>query len=170
MSNKKNENRYYSNNLLLITNMLIIGFFGGAITSFLGLVAHYFHFIDFSPKFILTSWSNQSWIKAWQGSLMTIILFGILSIVVAFLYYLFLKKMKSMVVYMLFGVVCWLVILVAFKPMFKDLPSLAKMSSDSIITSICLSILYGVFIGYSISYDYHEYVREEELVESDSSS
>ena len=99
------------------------------------------------------------------------ILFGILSIVVAFLYYWLLKKIKSMVAYMLFGVVWWLILLIAINPMFKDLPTLAKMSSDSIITSICIFVLYGVFIGYSISYDYQEYLREEEgLVESESSS
>ena len=58
MSNNKKENRYY-NNSLVITNMLTVGFFGGVIASLLGLVAHYFNFMDFSPKFILTSWSKQ---------------------------------------------------------------------------------------------------------------
>ncbi len=170
MSTKKKENRYHSKSTL-INNILTIGFVGGVLASFFGMTAHYLNFMDFSPKFILTSWSNQSWIKAWQGFLITMILFGILSIVVAFLYYWLLKKINSMVAYMLFGVVWWLILLIAINPMFKDLPTLAKMSSDSIITSICIFVLYGVFIGYSISYDYQEYLREEEgLVESESSS
>ena len=170
MSTKKKENRYHSKSTL-ISNILTIGFVGGVLASFFGMTAHYLNFMDFSPKFILTSWSNQSWIKAWQGFLITMILFGILSIVVAFLYYWLLKKINSMVAYMLFGVVWWLILLIAINPMFKDLPTLAKMSSDSIITSICIFVLYGVFIGYSISYDYQEYLREEEgLVESESSS
>ena len=170
MSNKKKENRYHSKSML-ISNMLTVGFFGGAIASLLGIIAHYFNFMEFSPTFILTSWSNQSWIKAWQGWFVTIILFGILSVVVAFLYYLLLKQTKSMVANMVFGVVCWLIFLLAFKPMFHDLPSLSKMSSDSIITSICIFVLYGVFIGYSISFDYQEYLREEEgPVKSESSS
>ena len=76
-----------------------------------------------------------------------------------------------MIAYILFGVVCWLILLLVFSPMFKDLPALTKMSSNSIITSICIFILYGVFIGYSISFDYQEYIREEEgQVESESSS
>ncbi len=170
MSNKKKDNRYHSKSML-ITNTLTIGFFGGAIASFLGLIAHYMNFMEFSPKFILTSWSNQSWIKAWQGWLVTIILFGILSVLVAFLYYLLLKQTKGMVAYIVFGVVCWLIFLLAFNPIFNDLPPLSKMSSDSIITSICIFILYGVFIGYSISFDYQEYLREEEgPVTSESSS
>ena len=170
MSTNKKENRYHSKSTL-INNILTIGFVGGVLASFFGMTAHYLNFIDFSPKFILTSWSNQSWIKAWQGFLITMILFGILSIVVAFLYYWLLKKINNMVAYMLFGVVWWLILLIAINPMFKDLPTLAKMSSDSIITSMCIFVLYGVFIGYSISYDYQEYLREEAgLVESESSS
>lgn len=169
MTNNKENNRYHSKSML-ISNTLIIGLVGGALGSFLGMVAYYFNFMDFSPKFILTSWSNQGWVKAWQGFLLTLILFGIISIVIAFLYYFLLKKVKSMVAFMLFGVVCWLLFILAFSPVFRDLPSLAKMSGDSIITSICLFILYGVFIGYSISYDYHEYIREEEGVETESSS
>jgi Conserved membrane protein YqhR len=159
MTNKLEQNKYYSKSTL-ITNVVIIGFFGGVIASFLGLVVHYLNFMDFTPKFILTSWSNQPWIKAWQGALMTLLLFGILSIVVAFLYYALLRKMKSIISYILFGIVCWLVFLFMFKPMFNDLPALSKMSSDSIITSICLFALYGVFIGYSISFDYQEYSKE----------
>ena len=108
MSNKKKENRYHSKSTL-ITNIVNNRFFWRGIASFLGIIAHYLNFMDFSPKFILTSWSNQSWIKAWQGFLMTMILFGILSVVVAFLYYWLLKKIKSMVAYMFFGVVCWLI-------------------------------------------------------------
>jgi hypothetical protein len=170
MSKKKEQDRYYSESSL-ITNVLKIGFFGGAIASLLGIVAHYFHFMDYSPKFILSSWSNQSWIKAWQGSLMTILLFGLLSIVVAFVYYAFFKKMKSMYAFMIFGIVCWGVLHFAFKPMFRDLTPISRMSSNSIITSICLFVLYGVFIGYSISFDHQEFSREQEIqAESDSSN
>ena len=58
MSTKKEKNRYYSKSILII-NTITIGFVGGVLASFLGIVAHYFNFMDFSPKFILTSWSNQ---------------------------------------------------------------------------------------------------------------
>ncbi len=170
MSTEKEKNRYYSQSTLLV-NTLVVGFVGGVLASFLGIVAHYFHVMDFSPKFILTSWSNQAWVKEWQGFLITILLFGILSIVIAFLYYFLLKKMKSMIAYILFGIICWLLFLLIFSPMFKDLPGLTKMSANSIITSLCIFVLYGVFIGYSISFDYKEFIREEEgQIESETSS
>jgi len=158
MSN--NKNRYYSKGTL-ITNVWIIGLVGGMLASFLGIVSHYFHFMEFSPNFILTSWSNRDWVKAWQGSLVTILLFGIISIIIAFIYYALFKKMKNMIAYILFGILWWVILLFVFGPIFNDLPSVAKMSSDSIVTSICIFALYGVFIGYSISFDYQEYMYEQ---------
>jgi len=158
MSN--NKNRYYSKGTL-ITNVWIIGLVGGMLASFLGIIAHFFHFMEFSPNFILTSWSNQDWVKAWQGSLVTILLFGIISIIIAFIYYALFKKMKNMIAYILFGILWWVILLFVFGPIFNDLPSVAKMSSDSIVTSICIFALYGVFIGYSISFDYQEYMYEQ---------
>jgi hypothetical protein len=170
MSTEKENNRYYSKGTVLV-NTLIIGFVGGVLASFLGIVAHYFHVMEFSPKFILTSWSNQAWIKGWLGFFITLLIFGILSIVVAFLYYLLLRKISNMIAYILFGIVCWVLFLLILNPMFKDLPAFAKMSATSIITSICLFALYGVFIGYSISFDYQEFMREEDgHVESEASS
>ena len=167
--NKKKQNNYY-NKSVLITNVLWIGFFGGVFASLFGIIAYYFRFMDFSPKFILTSWSNLAWINAWQGALITILLFGIFSIVWAFIYYMLLKKLKSMIAYILFGIVCWGFLLFVFNPMFSDLPALSKMSTNSIITSICIFTIYGVFVGYSISFDYQEYVREQEDVETEPSS
>ncbi|USK58771.1 YqhR family membrane protein [Peribacillus asahii] len=158
MSN--NKNRYYSKGTL-ITNVWIIGLVGGMLASFLGIIAHFFHFMEFSPNFILTSWSNQDWVKAWQGSLVTILLFGIISIIIAFIYYALFKKMKNMIAYILFGILWWVILLFVFGPIFNDLPSVAKMSSDSIVTSICIFALYGAFIGYSISFDYQEYMHEQ---------
>ncbi|MFP3489296.1 YqhR family membrane protein, partial [Staphylococcus sp. SIMBA_130] len=41
-------------------------------------------------------------------------------------------------------------------PMFIDLPTITKLDRNTVITTICLYLLYGVFIGYSISFEYHE--------------
>ncbi|NCT37527.1 hypothetical protein GTW56_15030 [Bacillus sp. EB93] len=67
----------------------------GALASFIGILAHYVNFMDFSPKFILTSWSNMTWIDHWLGTVMTMIIFGILSVGIAFIYYSLFKRMKS---------------------------------------------------------------------------
>ena len=160
MSSDLNENQR-ENKSPLIANVLAIGFTGGVLGSFAGIAAHFFKFMSFSPKFILTSWSDMAWVDRWLGTLMTMIIFGLLSIVWAFIYYSILKKLKGIFPGILFGIAIWLLLVFVFKPMFSDFPTLAKMSSDTIVTSICILVLYGLFVGYSISYDHEEYMRQE---------
>ncbi|MCK1991470.1 YqhR family membrane protein [Peribacillus muralis] len=161
MSANEHGQNQQENQSVLIYNALIIGFVGGAAASLAGMIAHYVNFMDFSPRFILTSWSNMKWIDHWLGVLMTVILFGILSVVIALLYYALFKRVKSMFSGIIFGVVCWALLIFVLKPMFSDLPAFSKMSTNTIITSVCIFILYGLFLGYSISYDHQEYIREK---------
>ncbi|AMM93822.1 hypothetical protein UP17_16170 [Peribacillus simplex] len=153
-----------------IYNVLAIGFVGGGVASLIGIIAHYVNFMGFSPKFILTSWSNMAWIDHWLGTVMTILLFGILSVGIAFIYYSLFKRMKSIFSGIFFGVVCWVLLVFVLKPMFADLPTISKMSSNTIITSVCIFILYGLFVGYSISYDHQEYLRQKNKAEKQSES
>ncbi|MGE7764559.1 YqhR family membrane protein [Peribacillus sp. NPDC096540] len=168
-SNEKGQNQP-ENEILLINNVLAIGFVGGLIASFAGIIAHYVNFMEFSPKFILTSWSNMAWIDRWLGTMMTMLVFGILSVGIALIYYGLFRKMKSTLTGVFFGAVCWVMLIFVLKPMFSDLPTFSKMSSNSILTSICISILYGLFIGYSISYDHQEYIRQKRGAENQSRS
>ncbi|MGE7601259.1 YqhR family membrane protein [Peribacillus sp. NPDC097675] len=170
MSSNENENTLQEDKRLLFANVFAIGFFGGIFASLAGIVAHYFKFMEFSPKFILTSWSDMTWIDRWQGMVMTVLVFGILSIGIAFIYYGLLKKMKSIFAGIIYGLFCWVILVFALKPMFSDLPTFSKMTSNSIITSVCIFILYGLFIGYSISYDHHEYLRQKEIAQNQSGS
>ncbi|MFB7642305.1 YqhR family membrane protein [Peribacillus butanolivorans] len=157
-SNEKGQNQQ-ENRIMLINNVFAIGFVGGLLASFAGIIAHYFNFMEFSSKFILTSWSNMTWIDRWLGTVMTMLVFGILSMGIALIYYGLFRKMKSILSGVFFGAVCWALLIFVLKPMFSDLPSFSEMSSKSIITSICIFILYGLFVGYSISYDHQEYIR-----------
>ncbi|MFF2456567.1 YqhR family membrane protein [Peribacillus simplex] len=170
MSSNENGQIQQGYQSMLIYNVLAVGFVGGALASFIGICAHYFNFMDFSPKFILTSWSNMTWINQWLGTVMTIILFGILSVGIAFLYYSLFKRMKSTFTGIILGVVCWALLVFVLKPMFVDLPTFSKMSVNTVITSVCIFIIYGLFIGFSISYDHQEYMRQKNKAEKQSES
>ncbi|MGE7759294.1 YqhR family membrane protein [Peribacillus sp. NPDC097895] len=161
MSSNENGQNQLENQNVLIYDALAIGFVGGAAASLAGIIAHYVNFMEFSPKFILTSWSNMTWIDHWLGTVMTILVFGLISVGIALIYYSLFKRMKSIFSGIFFGVVCWLLLIFVLKPMFSDLPTVSKMSSNTIITSICIFILYGLFVGYSISYDHQEYIRQK---------
>ncbi|MFD0048427.1 YqhR family membrane protein [Actinomycetes bacterium NPDC127524] len=139
-----------------IVNVLIIGFWGGILWSFIGIVACFFNFMKFSPKIILTSWSGAHWIEGWLGTIITLLIYSILSMAAALLYYSLLKKFQNMMAGIIYGAVLWILLFFILKPVFSGLPSIEQLKGNTGITSFCIFILYGVFIGSSISYEYQE--------------
>lgn len=153
--NIENNQQNYKGSIFIDT--LIIGFTGGILFSLGMQIAYFFNLLDFSPKFILTSWTNLAWVDGWLGIVMSVLLFGVLSILAALIYYALLKTIQSPFAGMLYGLLLWLLLLFILRPMFPDFPSYADMNAKTIITSVCLFILYGYFIGYSISYEHQEF-------------
>lgn len=150
---EKSEQEYTTS---ILQDTLIIGFVGGILFSLAAQLAYYFNLLDFSPKFILTSWTNLSWVDGWLGIVMSVLLFGLLSILAAIVYYALLKRVQSIFAGLLYGGLLWLLLVFILKPMFSDFPSYAAMNTKTIITSVCIFIVYGVFVGYSISYEHQE--------------
>lgn len=48
-----------------------------------------------------------------------------------------------------------------FNPIFQDVRAVTELKSDTIITTICIYLLYGLFVGYSISFEYNELNSEK---------
>lgn len=157
--NERNQKDTKNFHLLTIRNKaLYTGFIGGIIASTFGYIMYYFNLIKVSPKsFVLTSWNNASWTDGKLGIFLSIILIGLLSIVVAFIYYLLFKKVNSVWMGFVYGVILWGIVYYLLQPIFTNVPSLTELNSSTIISSICLYVLYGVFIGYTISYEYAVY-------------
>lgn len=143
----------------------LIGFFGGVFWSFIGYLASILNFTKISPKLVLSPWMVGDWGKGVVGNLLGILIIGILSIIVAFLYSALFRKINKMWPGLLLGIVLWLIVFYLFNPLFPELQSVLELDRNTIITTICLYILYGVFIGYSISFAEHEleYLRGNTL-------
>ncbi|RLL48103.1 hypothetical protein D8M04_02170 [Oceanobacillus piezotolerans] len=160
--NKKLEQNKHIETLPLLPRSLLTGFIGGIFWSTIAILMYYFNFSEVSPRlFILRSWLKDEWTDGWLGDLVSIILVGLISIIVALIYYSTLKKVNSMWAGVLFGIVLWCLIFLLFQPIFNNIPSFSELQLNTIVSTLCLYILYGAFIGYSISYDYHDtQVRE----------
>jgi hypothetical protein len=148
----------------LIMKVIITGFFGGVFWSFLGYCAYTFNFTEISPNMILLPWAVGDWKYGRLGNYISIFLIGILSILVALVYYALFKNMKSIWAGVVYGVALWALIFYVLNPLFLNFHSVAELKRDTIITTICLYILYGVFVGYSISFEAAEHKRQKELV------
>ncbi|WP_077621602.1 YqhR family membrane protein [Sediminibacillus massiliensis] len=137
---------------------LFTGFIGGVIWSFFGAVASYFNFASVSPAtFILRSWLDADWTGGWRGELLSIFIIGLLSILTAVIFYGLGKNMDGGIwPSAIFGLALWFVIFYLFQPIFPNIPHMTELNSNTVVTTICLYLLYGTFIGYSIAYNYQD--------------
>ncbi|THE11287.1 hypothetical protein E1I69_15640 [Bacillus timonensis] len=164
---KKNpelEQNKHDGEMSLIGKVVVIGLFGGIFWSLLSYFTYVFHFTELSPNLILKPWILGDWKNHMLGQFIGILVIGLISIGVALLYYAFLKKFQSMWVGAIFGIVLWLIVFYVFNPIFPDIKTVAELERNTVITTICFYILYGVFIGYSISFEENEMRGERHAV------
>lgn len=139
------------------------GLFGGVFWGTIGLFAYYFNFTEIRPNVILEPWALGDWKKERLGTVVSIIIIGVFSVGAAYIYYAFLKKFKGMWFGTGYGIALFLLVFFVLNPLFPSMKPLFDLNRDTIITSICLYIVYGIFIGYSISYEYQNHkVQEKE--------
>jgi len=137
------------------------GLFGGIFWGTIGYLAYIFSFTEIRPNVILEPWALGFWKNEWLGTTISIFLIGVFSIVAAFIYYAFLKKLKGYWFGMGYGIVLFFLVFLVLNPLFPGIKPLFDLSRDTIITSICLYIVYGIFIGYSINYEYQLNISQE---------
>ncbi|MCP3738520.1 YqhR family membrane protein [Rossellomorea sp. BNER] len=152
-----------------ITMVVITGFIGGLLWSSIAYICYMFSFTQIEPNIILEPWAIGQWKDTWLGIVISIFAYGIVSIGVALVYYGILKKIKSVWAGAAYGIALFLVVFLVLHPLFSSMKPVTELDYNTIITTICLYILYGVFIGYSISYEENELRHQSEKQETRSS-
>lgn len=164
---KKNpelEQNKKDGDMSLMAKVVVIGLFGGIFWSLLSYLTYIFNFTELSPNLILKPWILGDWKNRVLGQFIGIFMIGIISIGVALLYYALLKKFQSIWVGAAFGIALWLIVFYVFNPIFPDIKTVGELERNTVITTICFYILYGVFIGYSISFEENEMRAERRVV------
>jgi len=146
-----------------IGNVFLIGFIGGIFWSVLGQLSHYFNFTEIGPTVVLGAWKASLWTDGYLGIIISILVCGFAGIAAAFLYYLMLRKQSQLFVSILFGVALWIIVHLVLVPLFPTMPAFREMDFNTIVTTVCLYILFGVFIGVSVSFDESERQGQKEL-------
>ncbi|WP_226035044.1 YqhR family membrane protein [Aquibacillus saliphilus] len=157
MEKEKLEQNKHEKPIPILSKSLLTGFIGGVLWSFFGALASYFNFTTVSPaSFVLRSWLQTDWSDGWLGELISIMVIGLLSVLTALLYYGLLKKVEGIWPSVSFGIALWFVVFYLLQPIFPNVEHMTHLSSDTILTTLCLFVLYGTFIGYSIAYEYQD--------------
>ncbi|MGE6258988.1 YqhR family membrane protein [Heyndrickxia sporothermodurans] len=144
---------------------LITGFVGGILWSLIAYVFYYFNFLSIEPNILLEPFTVGTWRESWIGILLCIILYGIISIGVAIVYYILFKKIPTMWMGIGFGLILYLIVFIILNPIFPSMNPFFQIDANTHIGTACVYALYGLFIGYSISYEYNEmkYFKERVL-------
>lgn len=145
---KLNERR------IIFINALLTGFFGGVLIALIHIVFNYFNISKVNYEKVLALFHIQgAWIEKWYGYFFFVFFIGGLSILIALIYYLLLKGFRSWVPGALFGIVLWLVFGLLIPFQLYELTFASFYKSYTNVLSFCSLLLYGMFVGYSISYD-----------------
>jgi len=133
-----------------------IGFFGGIFWSSVLLVLSYFDFTQIGPKFVLERIKLGKWANGYVENLISIVGIGIISIIIAFIFYFIGRKFNGVLPGIFFGLLLWVIVFILLGKIAFDLKAIKDYSSDTTVTTICLFILYGTFIAYSVSFAFQE--------------
>ena len=139
-----------------IVMSIVTGLFGGIFWSSLAYLAYIFNFTEIRPNVILEPWALGAWKQQWLGTVISIVVIGLFSIGAALVYYAVMRKLKSIWAGAAFGLALFFLVFYVLNPLFPGIKPFWDLSKDTLITSICFYVLYGVFVGYSISYEENE--------------
>ncbi|MFT8322924.1 MAG: YqhR family membrane protein [Bacillus sp. (in: firmicutes)] len=152
-----------------ISLVIWTGMFGGIFWTLIGYLGYFLNFTDIQPNFILEPWALGDWKRRALGTIISIVIIGFFSTGAAFAYYLTLKKFKTIWAGIGFGIALFALVYIVLNPIFPSMDPFLKLKRDTMITSICLYILYGVFVGYTISYEENE-IRTKKIKQNKNKS
>ncbi|SET57837.1 YqhR family membrane protein [Paenibacillus sp. NFR01] len=142
-----------SNHTNPVTFALELGIFAGLIWGGIRWLMYTLHFTKVLPGFLGEPFFKHSFLVKAQGHLAGYLLFIGFSVVASLIYVLIFRKLKGPWPGMLYGVLWWAVIFLAYSRTFLMQPPM-KLPWNSAISEFCLFVLWGLFIGYTAAIEY----------------
>lgn len=159
---QKTRKQLQQTNQIVFSKTFIIGFFGGVFLSTFFAVIHYFNLVEvniFHPWKVLFTHYDLS--VKWYIYPLWSIGYGILSVPFAIIYYLVGKKRNHWDIGALYGFALAVFLYIFLPILLYDRHFLQDYLLKTHISFFVLFIIYGVFIGYSISYEYERLQVED---------
>lgn len=156
MNNNNKSERFF-----LIVRTIGTGFIGGLICSLIGMLMNYFNFSDITLRsYVDLPGLNLDSLNTVLIYIISIIIISLFSVLLALVYFLFFKKINTLWMGVFYGILIWIILFLLIHPVYPNIQNLKELGKDTIVSTICLFIFYGLFIGYSISYDYDDTVSK----------
>ncbi|MFE5322921.1 YqhR family membrane protein [Paenibacillus sp. NPDC056579] len=140
---------------------LYIGFYAGVIWGAVKMLEHYLHFTSLPPGFLVEPFFLKSFLLSAQGYIVGWIFFILFSILAALLYVAMLPKAIGPWPGIAYGAAWWALIFLLVGPITGMMNWIAYLDWNTIITDCCLFLVWGLFIGYSISMEFNDESKRE---------
>ncbi|RAV01000.1 YqhR family membrane protein [Paenibacillus sp. YN15] len=143
---------------------LYIGFFAGILWGALKLLQFAMKYTDVVPGFLLEPFYLHSFLLTWQGILLGYASLIVLSLAAALLYGLVLRKLRGPWPGIIYGLAWWAGLYLLVGPLTGMVPAITQMDINSLVTDMCLFAVWGLFIGYSISFEFTDERSRESAI------
>ncbi|MFC4808370.1 YqhR family membrane protein [Paenibacillus sp. GCM10023250] len=140
---------------------LRVGFFAGLIWGATRWLLYLIHFTKVLPGFLADPFFRQSFLKTGWGHLVGLGCFIVFSIVAALIYKAVLGRIAGPWPGLFYGLFWWLVLFAAAGPMLGLFPAFNKIGYDTIFTELALYLVWGIFIGFTIAFEYTDEASRE---------
>ncbi|WP_192043587.1 YqhR family membrane protein [Paenibacillus rhizovicinus] len=142
---------------------LQLGFFAGLIWGATRWLLYLISFTKVLPGFLADPFFRQSFLKTFWGHLVGIGFFIVFSIIAAFLYKIALGRLSGPWPGLFYGLFWWLILFVMGGPLMGMFPHMNKIGYDTIFSECALYLVWGLFIGYTIAYEYTDEASREPM-------
>lgn len=140
---------------------LNLGFFAGIIWSIVHWLFYLMKFTLVIPGYLAEPFFQRAFLNTWFGLAVSIGAFIVFSIAAAFIYQFALVRFKGPWMGLAYGAAWWFILFVVIGPWLGMMDPLHKIGWNSIISELCLYLLWGIFIGYSVAFEFHDEASRE---------
>lgn len=149
--NVNDEGQHHTNPWLY---SIKIGFFAGLIWGILRWMFYEMKFTTVLPGFTADPFFQAAYLRTGWGHVVGIGSYVLFSIMAAVLYILVLGRLRGPWPGIGFGLVWWALLFIVLGPALGMTESIRKAGWNTLFTELCVFLLWGVFIGYSIAFEF----------------
>jgi len=132
-----------------------IGIAAGFIWGLFSLLAYYLQFTDVGPSIYAKAVLNPDYMLKWQGHLIGVVFFHFFTLILAFIYVAFFTRFKTAWAGIIYGVAWWFIVFYLVNSVFHLTKPVKELGFNTNSVMVCLYILIGLFIGYSLSVEFN---------------
>lgn len=140
---------------------LQIGFFAGLLFGMLRWMFYLMQFTKELPGFLVKPFYKDAFLAQGWGGVTGVVFFILFSIGAAMLYMLLMGRLKGPWPGIVYGAVWWALLFAAAGPFLGLTMPAWKAGWNTFSTEICVFVVWGLFIGYSIAFEFTDEASRE---------